>query len=674
LIHFYKRMSKKGGGKERGPVDTTSLYKELAALRPSSEFDPQQEDYEKAIKVCNKILNLEPGDGTAFQCKVVAMIQAGKFLDCLKQIENSKHGLELSFEVAYCHYRLNEPAKALEVLDTVITPSVKHTELRAQVLYRLEDYARCYGVYRDLIKESDDNYETERSTNLSAVTAHLGDASKMLVDCNETFEQQYNAGCNYAAVGDLVKAEAVLTEAKQAAETFLGDEEASQEEILEETGIIKVQLGYVMQRQGREKEAQTIYNQVLRSKPADSGLVAVASNNLLAINGDQNIFDSKKRLKAASVEGLELKLTSRQRASIQRNAALLAMFTAQVEQCKQLVASLACDEGERREIVAGVLARSGRHKEAVEELKSGTGAPPPVTTLTAAQILLTAGEVGSAISELEKLPPSWLYRTGVLSTMVTLLLAKEDRKGAANLLKEAVEWNKTNKALSKAGMAVVWRKTAEFHLKSGEAEVAAASLEELQKLQPSLTTLAQLVTAYAKFNLEKALEVSKKLPPFSAESVDVTSLESGNWGGARLGKKTPKAGEKTPKAGDTGDGLLVQKKRKSKKKKRLPKNYNPNAEPDPERWLPKKERTGLKYMPGYRKPRKDKRKGEKFTGAQGTTPGQEQTYDYSGKLEKSKEAAAKQASPEPSQPTPGPRSTANRPQNKPKKKGGKKRF
>merc|ERR1712025_922228 len=27
------------------------------------------------------------------------------------------------------------------------------------------------------------------------------------------------------------------------------------------------------------------------------------------------------------------------------------------------------------------------------------------------------------------------------------------------------------------------------------------------------------------------------------------------------------------------------------------------------------------------------RKGEKFTGAQGTTPGQEQTYDYSGKLE-----------------------------------------
>ena len=45
---------------------------------------------------------------------------------------------------------------------------------------------------------------------------------------------------------------------------------------------------------------------------------------------DQNIFDSKKRLKAATADGLELKLTSQQRKQIARNQALLAMFTAQV--------------------------------------------------------------------------------------------------------------------------------------------------------------------------------------------------------------------------------------------------------------------------------------------------------------------------------------------------------
>ena len=84
-------------------------------------------------------------------------------------------------------------------------------------------------------------------------------------------------------------------------------------------------------------------------------------------------------------------------------------------------------------------------------------------------------------------------------------------------------------------MATVWRKTAEFHLKTGEAKVAADSLEELYKLEPSMITLAQLVLAFARFDLKKAMEVSKKLPPFCAGSVDVESLESGNWTmGSRL--------------------------------------------------------------------------------------------------------------------------------------------
>ena len=55
--------------------------------RPTEDFDPEQEDWEKAVKVrasfvflshlfnfcrqvCNKILNLDSNDMTAFQCKV----------------------------------------------------------------------------------------------------------------------------------------------------------------------------------------------------------------------------------------------------------------------------------------------------------------------------------------------------------------------------------------------------------------------------------------------------------------------------------------------------------------------------------------------------------------------------------------------------------------------------
>ena len=78
-----------------------------------------------------------------------------------------------------------------------------------------------------------------------------------------------------------------------------------------------------------------------------------------------------------------------------------------------------------------------------------------------------------------------------------MLFRQDQRQATAALLKEAVEWNKSS-GIEGAGMATVWRKTAEFHLKTGEAKVAAESLEELQRLEPSLTSLAQLVTAYKK--------------------------------------------------------------------------------------------------------------------------------------------------------------------------------
>ena len=42
-----------------------------------------------------------------------------------------------------------------------------------------------------------------------------------------------------------------------------------------------------------------------------------------------------------------------------------------------------------------------------------------------------------------------------------------------------------------------------------------------------------------------------------------------------------------------------------------------------------------------RKPRKDRRKGEKFTGAQGSDQGKSDSYDYSNRVTDAKEAAAK---------------------------------
>merc|ERR1712212_639588 len=100
----------------------------------------------------------------------------------------------------------------------------------------------------------------------------------------------------------------------------------------------------------------------------------------------------------------------------------------------------------------------------------------------------------------------------------------------------------------------------------------------------------------------------------------------------------------------------IKKKKKRKHKKRLPKTYDPNVDPDPERWVPRRERTG------YRKTRKERRKGEKFTGAQGNAAGQAETYDYSKKVAASQGATPKSPAAV-QQPTPsaGPRKSKPQP-------------
>lgn len=46
-------------------------------------------------------------------------------------------------------------------------------ELKAQILYRMEEYHECVKVYRDIIKNTNDDYENERQTNLSAAFVFL---------------------------------------------------------------------------------------------------------------------------------------------------------------------------------------------------------------------------------------------------------------------------------------------------------------------------------------------------------------------------------------------------------------------------------------------------------------------------------------------------------------------
>lgn len=52
----------------------------------------------------------------------------------------------------------------------------------------------------------------------------------------------------------------------------------------------RVQQAYCLQMMSKEKEAASIYQNVLKDKPSDQALVAIASNNLVVINRFVNVF------------------------------------------------------------------------------------------------------------------------------------------------------------------------------------------------------------------------------------------------------------------------------------------------------------------------------------------------------------------------------------------------
>ena len=76
-------------------------------------------------------------------------------------------------------------------------------------------------------------------------------------------------------------------------------------------------------------------------RPSDIAVAAVASNNIVTINKEQNVFDSKKKMKAATINALQQKLISQQREIIAMNQCLLYMYGNQGDDCKRVARQLA---------------------------------------------------------------------------------------------------------------------------------------------------------------------------------------------------------------------------------------------------------------------------------------------------------------------------------------------
>ncbi|XP_071947675.1 signal recognition particle subunit SRP72-like [Antedon mediterranea] len=581
----------------------------------------QNGDFSRALKTTNKILKNFPNESTAFHCKIVCLIQESQFDLALKEIKaNSDLSSGLDFEKSYCLYRLNKIEEALKVIENVKDPGPKLKELLGQVLYRLERYDECLVVYRSLIKNTSDDYDEERETNLSAVIAALQLWDKQDVNDpglrEDTFELCYNKACQLIGQCKYKEALEKLDTAEELCKEMLEDtEDMTEEEMEEELGVIRVQRGYILQLTGKNEEALKLYNQVVKSRPSDIGLFAVASNNIISLNKDQNVFDSKKKVKATTAQGLDKKLTAVQKLCMKFNTALLQLYSNQYENCRKLLNTLKKDQPDNETVYlieAALAIREKRPQKAIDILTDYSVSHPECSSrvkLTSAQLLLMQGQMNQACIVLKGLGNDQ-YRPGIVSLLVSLYTNIEDRDSAIEILDESVEWYKSERR-SQDELNILLRANTAFKIKNGCSESAIRMLEDLRKSNPGdMQTLAELITAYSKVDPKMAQKLSLDLPPIEDLSVDVEALESMPY--LRKGLRQDVQEKK-----DTNEEVVTSKKKKRKRKKKLPKNYDPQVEPDPERWLPKHERSQYKFK---WKNRQKQNVGKGTQGAASTEP------------------------------------------------------
>uniref|UniRef100_A0A096M9P6 Signal recognition particle subunit SRP72 n=1 Tax=Poecilia formosa TaxID=48698 RepID=A0A096M9P6_POEFO len=544
-----------------GGVAVASLWTEVNRCGQSG-------DYTRALKALSKILHENRDDVTALHCKIVCLVQNGSFKEALNvmNIHTKVLGSDVVFEKAYCEYRLNRVESALKTIESAPDQTDKLKELYGQVLYRLERYDECKTVYTDLIRNSQDEYEEERKTNLAAVVAAMSQWEKVPMEdlglSESTYELCYNTACALIGQGQLAEAFNTLRQAEELCRVSLAeDSDVTEEDIESELAVIHSQMAYIMQLQGRTDEALQLYNQVIKLKPSDVGLLAVTANNIITINKDQNVFDSKKKVKLTNAEGVEYKLAKKQLQAIEFNKALLAMYTNQADQCRKLSSSLQSQNpGHPRPVLiqAAQLCREKQHSKAVELLQQFSEQNPESASgikLTMAQLYLVQGHVTKACDVLRSIE-EFKHKAGMVSALVTMYSHEEDIDGAIDVFKQAIEYYQAEQQPGSAAHLALVREAANFKLKHGRKKEAISDLEQLWKQNTNdVHTLAQLISAYSLVDTDKAKSLSKHLPSADTMSfnVDVDELENSH-GATYVRKKAGKVvGENLPKRQEEGE-------------------------------------------------------------------------------------------------------------------------
>lgn len=323
------------------------------------------------------------------------------------------------------------------------------------------------------------------------------------------------------------------------------------------------------------------------------------------------------------------------------NESLLQLYSQKYSACRDQAQKL-IDKYPDNDNLYLILASATYHQhkaaKAVEELKKYSEKKPSSLAIRFAtiQLQLLESQPAAALTTLEtylasvKGDKSSYYKPALIALLVWLYEQTGQSEKAMETLDEASSiWKNDKSFTSTAAPTSTIKQTAAFKLKTGRYQDAVVDYEQLVKADPSdAQAIAGLIAAYAHVDPKKAEQYGNALPAITLNHLDVETLEK-IVPGVKRGyvKKDP-------------NGVHVKKPKTKKKRATLfPKNRDPNVQPDPERWIPKYERSTFR-MKGKNK--KALNKGPQGASMEGGGIGGTGSANIGGK-----KAAVAESSPEP---------------------------
>ncbi|EAU39361.1 conserved hypothetical protein [Aspergillus terreus NIH2624] len=598
----------------------------LASLLQRASID----DHEEVLQSSNETLAKSKSDIHAQHVKVVALLKLDRYEDCLRVFEEAGDKLKsrAAVEYAYALYKCSRLEEAIDVVSQVANDrGARHLE--AQVTYRAEKFRRTAELYEAL---ADDKSAIAVEENDLRINAWAADAQlqwkgypelvrhhRPTRDDLEAFETVYNAACLSIAKGEFAQGEMLLKRAKELCRT---SEDLTPEDRAAELLPIAVQQLYVLLRQGKSEEAESILAEISVNDIPELSTRKIAQSNITLLrNTSSNPYLLYKELNATPDSTNNDRLFDFQNNVMSGNIhsadLLVQKYDGIIRSTSKALSQASCPSTEPSVNLMSVY-NAAAHAQGQTGAKALKAILPVLErrpkdiglVLTAVQLYVSTGNTTSAITTLERSlhlleesiseqDKEVRFNPGILSILVSLYkLEGRKLQIRGELSKAAAYWRERAEA-----PASLLRAAAASLLHSSDREDLITSGDLFKSLYQKDSSdrfaIAGYVASQAPLDYSKVEAHVDSLPSIDdlVGDIDVAALESAGIApssSATAAAAAAIAGARK-RSSNQKDGHAAKRVRKS----RLPKDYDPNKKPDPERWLPLRDRST--YRPKGRK-------------------------------------------------------------------------